>query len=370
MSSRGKVGPNLTATPKASSTVRLRRSPCVISYWGKDGRLVYHNYLTKTRINAAPILTTILDFFTDWKQPSELQASLPRFSAFSIASTVRRLVAKSFLEVESFVDPRSEAMRTWSDWSPAADFFHFSTKDVKFLIQPKLDDQEVRKYIRSHPQPSFFKRYPDSAKFDLPSECTSIDGEFLTVLQSRRTWREFAPEKLRVEDLAQLLSLTWGVRKYMKVRFLGNVPLKTSPSAGARNPVEVYVAALRVQGLKRGLYHYCSDTHQLEVAGEMPNKPKVIRYLGGQWWYGNAAAVFIMTAVFSRSMWKYTYPRSYRSILLDAGHLCQTLCLTATWLGLAPFCTAALADSVIERDLGLDGITESVIYAAGVGVRP
>jgi hypothetical protein len=30
----------------------------------------------------------------------------------------------------------------------------------------------------------------------------------------------------------------------------------------------------------------------------------------------------------------------------------------------------ALADSRIEKDLGIDGITESVLYAAGVGRRP
>jgi hypothetical protein len=29
-----------------------------------------------------------------------------------------------------------------------------------------------------------------------------------------------------------------------------------------------------------------------------------------------------------------------------------------------------LADSVIEADLGIDGIQESVLYAAGVGRRP
>ena len=45
-------------------------------------------------------------------------------------------------------------------------------------------------------------------------------------------------------------------------------------------------------------------------------------------------------------------------------------CLVATALRLAPFCTAALADSIIERDLGLDGVTESVIYACGAGTRP
>jgi hypothetical protein len=54
-------------------------------------------------------------------------------------------------------------------------------------------------------------------------------------------------------------------------------------------------------------------------------------------------------------------------VLVEAGHLCQTFCLAATWLGLAPFCTMALADSAIEKDLAIDGINESILYAAGVG---
>jgi nitroreductase len=56
-------------------------------------------------------------------------------------------------------------------------------------------------------------------------------------------------------------------------------------------------------------------------------------------------------------------------MLIDAGHLCQTFCLAATWLGLAPFCTMALADSEIESDLQIDGVSEAVVYAAGVGAR-
>jgi nitroreductase len=74
--------------------------------------------------------------------------------------------------------------------------------------------------------------------------------------------------------------------------------------------------------------------------------------------------------VFERTEWKYPFPRAYRTILLEAGHFAQTFCLLATSLGLAPFCTAALADSVIERDLRVDGVSESVIYACGVGTRP
>src|SRR5258708_36632848 len=78
----------------------------------------------------------------------------------------------------------------------------------------------------------------------------------------------------------------------------------------------------------------------------------------------------LMTAAFPRPQWKYEFPRAYRVILAEAGHLCQTFCLTATWLGLAPFCTMALSDSRIEKDLGIDGITESGLYAAGVRRRP
>jgi len=75
-----------------------------------------------------------------------------------------------------------------------------------------------------------------------------------------------------------------------------------------------------------------------------------------------------MTAVFARSMWKYRHPRAYRVVQLDAGHLGQTFCLTATRMSLAPFSTAALDDTLIERDLGIDGISESVIYVTGCGM--
>jgi SagB-type dehydrogenase family enzyme len=110
--------------------------------------------------------------------------------------------------------------------------------------------------------------------------------------------------------------------------------------------------------------------HRLELLRKGATPAQITRYLNGQWWFGGAGAVVLMTAVFSRTQWKYHAPRAYRAVLIEAGHLCQTFCIVATWLGLAPFCTMALADSRIERDLGIDGVSESVIYAAGVGVRP
>jgi SagB-type dehydrogenase family enzyme len=124
----------------------------------------------------------------------------------------------------------------------------------------------------------------------------------------------------------------------------------------------------KVGGLERGIYHYQPDRHRL---ARLPVRatPRIARaYCADQRYVAGAAALFIMTAVFARTMWKYPKARAYRVVLLETGHLGQTFCLTATRLGLAPFSTAALKDSLIEKDLGLDGISESVLYIAGVGL--
>jgi SagB-type dehydrogenase family enzyme len=125
----------------------------------------------------------------------------------------------------------------------------------------------------------------------------------------------------------------------------------------------------RVEKTPSGLYHYDPDRHRLELLSRA-DASKLQSYLPGQPWYAKASMLVLLTAVFSRTQWQYPYPRSYRAVLLEAGHFCQTFCLVATWLGLAPFCTDALADSVIERDLEIDGVREAVLYAAGVGSRP
>jgi len=75
-----------------------------------------------------------------------------------------------------------------------------------------------------------------------------------------------------------------------------------------------------------------------------------------------------MTAVFTRTLWKYAFEAAYRVLWLDAGHLCQTFDLLATSRGLGPFQTAAIQDSFIERLIGLDGVKEFPLYLCGAGM--
>jgi SagB-type dehydrogenase family enzyme len=167
-----------------------------------------------------------------------------------------------------------------------------------------------------------------------------------------------------------LLGLTWGVQGWIDIPRVGPLAIRTSPSGGSLHPIEAYLLARNVRGLRPGLYHYDGAAHRLDMLRHGASSRQFVRYLEGQWWFGGASFVVFMTAVFERTQWKYDYPRAYRAVLMEAGHLCQTFCLTATWLGLAPFCTIAFKDSLIEQALGVDGVSESVLYAAGAGTRP
>jgi SagB-type dehydrogenase family enzyme len=125
-----------------------------------------------------------------------------------------------------------------------------------------------------------------------------------------------------------------------------------------------------VKGARPGFYHYNAEQHELEWLRQGVTKKVLEKNIGHQWWFTKGAFLIVMTAVFGRVRWKYGFPRAYRTILMEAGHLCQTFCLTATWLGLAPFCTIALTDTQWEKWLGIDGVSESVLYVAGAGTRP
>src|SRR6185369_12977333 len=51
------------------------------------------------------------------------------------------------------------------------------------------------------------------------------------------------------------------------------------PSSGAPHPIEAYVLAARVTGLSRGLYHYNSQHHRLELLRKGVTPAQIETYL-------------------------------------------------------------------------------------------
>jgi SagB-type dehydrogenase family enzyme len=348
--------------------VRYRRAPFLISYW-RGEQLVFENFLTQRRVSASPLTSTILHFFGRDRLLRDLFAALSEYTPASLRKSVQILTRHSLLQRHGRKPQAGEnELRAWSEWNPAAGFFHLSTKDLPFEADAAKEYRGLVRLAKTKPIPRPIKRYRSAQQVALPSPV--VDSEFARILTERRTWRKFSKRAAGLPLLGHLLGLTWGVRRWVELPQIGAVAVKTSPSGGALHPIEAYVVARNVEGLGPGLYHYNTADHRLELLRRGAGSRQITDYLANQWWYGGAAFVVVMTAVFARTRWKYDYARAYRAVLIEAGHLCQTFCLTATSLGVAPFCTMAFADSKIEKALGIDGISESAIYVAGVGLRP
>ena len=344
----------------------LRSARCQSAHW-HNGDLRIVNYLTRAAFAANPIVLEVLGFFFTPRTIREAILEFEAYSPESVAEVILKLIeAQLLLECDSPEAARDELLDTsWKPWLPEGGY-HFLTKDAPYAPGHWTPAQKLRT-VRRTPQPPKFKKIEGAERIALPPPDSTTDSFFQT-LHARRTLRKFSRAPALLENVSKLLQTTWGVQGYVESKYLGLLPLKTSPSGGALHPIEVYLMALRVKDLYPGLYHYDARANALERISRGATARKARAYCADQPCAAAAAALFIMTAVFARTMWKYRHSRAYRVVLLDAGHLGQTFCLTATRMGLAPFSTVALKDTLIERDLGIDGISESVIYVTGFGM--
>jgi SagB-type dehydrogenase family enzyme len=353
---------------RGSQSEVYRRSPFVVSYW-MGPALVFENYVKRQKTAGDTFICQVLHFCGAGRTFRELRDRFPELRPRELRAGIQQLMKYSLLEL-----CRTESEATdrrwvgWESWNPAAGYFHFSTKDPKFELSEEGDARGLRRIARLRPLPPRVKKYPQAGAVKLPR--IEAMTEFPRVLVERRTWREFSGKPVETEKLSQLLWLSFGVQGWAAIPGVGRLALGTSPSGGGMHPFETYVLIRRVRDVEAGIYHYDAVGHRLELLRKGISGREIKTMLAGQRWAGKAALVVLLTVVFGRTQWKYEHARAYRVVLAEAGHLCQTFCLCATWLRLAPFCTMALADTRIERALGIDGVGESVIYAAGVGMRP
>ena len=339
----------------------------MLCYWTDAGAVVY-NYATAVQARATDLTWQLLDYCAGWRTPVEVRRAVtPRLPQRVVGDLLESLVSATFFEASDRSRMPSETrMDAWQPWNPSAGFFHTVSRQSTWGERSTLNRKLERK-ARTSPMPVSVKP-PGRRRVTLPDavRTTAISK----VLMDRRTWRRFGKQPIEREELAQLLRLTSGITHWLTVPKLGEVPLKTSPSGGARHPIETYVFALDVRDVPAGIYRYAPERHELDVLRLGATREELEKLIPKQPWFANAAVVVFFTAVFERTQWRYEFARAYRSVLLEAGHVCQTFLLTATSLGLAPFSTMAIDDLRLEALMGVDGISEAVLYAAGAGTRP
>jgi len=267
-------------------------------------------------------------------------------------------------------------------WHPRAALYHFLIRGPDAApASPPDDDAEALEHAaagaaaflaRFGPPPEPFHRRGERPDVVLP--LVEPAGEFWDTLRTRRTVRAFDPDgRLPLADFSALLRAAFGCQGLAELAPGVSVLHRTSPSGGARHPIEVYPLVLRVEGVASGLYHYDGHDHGLVGIRELQPEAAaawVREAARGQRFVGSAHAVFVLTARFFRHHWKYRRrDRAYAVILMDAGHLGQTFQLAATELGLGAFFTAAIDGPRIEQGLGIDGFEEGALALCGCGVR-
>jgi SagB-type dehydrogenase family enzyme len=345
-----------------SAVERYRRSRGLVLYWD-SAQAVCFSPQTTQRIPISDATLGFLQSLSEWQSPEETRDRVaPGNSIADVKDTIGLLLSLGLVEREGAATPNAE----WQEWSPAAAFFHFATKNGAFPEDLHQRDRALVEKARHHPQPAPTKRI-DGARVAIP--CEEIgSADLQRALNTRRTWRTFSTQPVPIAALGTLLKATFGVHRRGHVAGQGPVILRTSPSGGSRHPIEAYVLAWNVNGLGPGTYHFDSESSELVDLQRSVAATDIPALLAHQTYFARAAAAVIMCPVFARTQWRYGHSRAYRTVLLDAGHLGQTFCLVATALGLAPFTTMAFSEATLESLLGLDGVSECPIYVVGVGM--
>lgn len=210
-------------------------------------------------------------------------------------------------------------------------------------------------------KPETYKEYPESKQIDLPPFDRVKTADVMEAIRQRKSIRHYSGKPLSMEQLSYLLWASTGIQRVER----GNA-FRTAPSAGALYPIETYLVVDSVKDLPAGAYHYSVRTHRLEELRLGQLGHDIVLAALNQKMCIEAAAIFIWTAIFYRSKWKYE-ERAYRYIYLDAGHIAGNLTLAATAAGLGTCQVGALFDDEINGIIGVDGRDESVVYMSLVG---
>jgi SagB-type dehydrogenase family enzyme len=210
-------------------------------------------------------------------------------------------------------------------------------------------------------KPETYKRYPAAPSVQLDTPQIDNGAPLWSVLERRRSVRHFKAEPMTKSDLSQLLWAAQGITKVVH-----GAGFRTAPSAGALYPVETYLVVNSVTEIESGIYHYAADRHELDQLRAGDFRMAVAQAALDQEMAYHANVVFIWTALFKRSKWKYQQ-RAYRYVYLDAGHIAQNVALAAVALDLGSCQIAALYDDEVNALLDIDGVEESVLYMTVVG---
>jgi SagB-type dehydrogenase family enzyme len=198
-----------------------------------------------------------------------------------------------------------------------------------------------------------------------PQEIKTGFVDLRLTIEQRTSIRDYQNIPLTINEFSYLLWCTQGVNSVHKNSFTK----RNVPSAGARHALETYLLINNIEGINPGLYRFLAIEHSLiSVSADKDIADRIIRACSNQSFIKSSAVTFIWAAVQDRMTWRYG-DRGFRYMLLDAGHICQNLYLSAESINCGTCAIGAFSDDELNSVLGLDGREMFVIYLATVGKK-
>lgn len=188
----------------------------------------------------------------------------------------------------------------------------------------------------------------------LPPPATKGGMALAEALQARRTVRSFGSRPL---DLTQISQILWEGDGVSEPR-----GLRTSPSAGATYPLDLYLVAKErgVTGLPAGVYHYDVAAHALIPLARGDFHNPVAGACLHQAWMTEAPVMVVITGEYRRCMARYGQ-RGIRYTHMESGNVSQNLFLAAEALGLGAGIVGAFDDKALAQVLRLPPAHEPLL---------
>ncbi len=175
---------------------------------------------------------------------------------------------------------------------------------------------------------------------DAPGESAAAGGMTLDeALSLRRSVRQFSNKPLSPE---QLLALAWAGQGITEP----NRGFRTAPSAGAKFPIELYLAT------HDAVYHYDPQGNKLDKYIEGDKRPALSDAAVKQKPVAAAGVDIIIAGIVERTSVKYG-DRAERYVLIEVGHVGQNILLEAVALGLCGVPIGAFYDDKVAEVLEL-----------------
>lgn len=159
------------------------------------------------------------------------------------------------------------------------------------------------------------------------------------------------------DALAYILRYAFGAIGTVSFKF-GDFHHKTSPSGGARHPTEgVVVVREPMEGIRPGAYHYDAARNALV---ESPALKALVGAAG-------APLEILCRVHVERAMFRYRDIRSWRPVLLDVGHVIETIRLLAGLWNLPTSAAAPAIPGALEGAFLADPVVAAVRFGPSAG---